>query len=125
VFIKQFFYGVIYTVKDYQAIQEQLEQRFAMLQTRLQKITSDVQHQTEPLSPDFAEQAVQRENDEVLTALDDSIRAEMQQIQESFVHLKNGDYGVCAICQKKIPLKRLAALPHSIHCVSCAEHAGY
>jgi DnaK suppressor protein len=112
-------------VKDYQAILEQLEQRFTLLQMRLQKITADVQHQAEPVHPDFAEQAVQLENDEVLTALDNSIRSEMKQIQESQARLKNGDYGVCAICQKKIPLKRLAALPHSIHCVSCAEHAGY
>ncbi len=112
-------------MKDYQAILEQLEQRYTQLQTRLQKITVDVQHQAEPVSPDFAEQAVQLENDEVLTALDNSIRLEMEQIQESLVRLKNGDYGICAICQKKIPLKRLAALPHSIHCVSCAEHSGY
>lgn len=121
----QFLQGANKTVKDYQTILKQLEERFAQLQMRLQKITVDVQHQAEPVSPDFAEQAVQLENDEVLTALDNSIRAEMEQIQESLARLKNGDYGICAICQKKIPLKRLAAMPHSIHCVSCAEHAGY
>ena len=112
-------------MQDYQAIKEHLEQRYTRLQERVQKITSDIQHKDEPVNPDFSEQAVQLENDEVLTALDDSIRGEMQQIEATLERFKISAYGICALCQKKIPLKRQAALPHSIHCVSCAERAGY
>ena len=68
---------------------------------------------------------MQLENDEVLTALDDSIRLEMKQIQETLERLRTGQYGICATCQLKIPLRRLTALPHVSHCVSCAEKIGY
>jgi DnaK suppressor protein len=82
-----------------------------------------VRRKDEPLDADFAEQAVERENDEVLDALDHSIRAEMAQIQTTLQRLEAGEYGICESCKKKIPLKRLAALPHASRCVACAEKA--
>lgn len=108
-------------MQEYGTIRQQLTARYAAIQTRLQKIARDMQHTNEPLNADFAEQAVQRENDEVLDALDSSIRAEMQQLQVTLKRLDEGAYGVCESCGKTIPLKRLEALPHASRCVACAE----
>lgn len=110
-------------MQDYKAIRQQLSARYAAIQTRLEKITRDVQHAYEPLNADFAEQAVQRENDEVLDALDSAIRAEMEQLQVTLKRLDQGGYGVCENCGKTIALKRLEALPHASRCVACAEQA--
>jgi DnaK suppressor protein len=110
-------------MQEYESIRQQLSARYEAIQTRLQKITRDVQHANEPLNADFAEQAVQRENDEVLDALDSSIRAEMEQLQVTLKRLDQGAYGVCESCGKNIPLKRLEALPHASQCVVCAEKA--
>jgi DnaK suppressor protein len=110
-------------MQEYESIRQQLSARYKAIQTRLQKITRDVQHANEPLNADFAEQAVQRENDEVLDALDSSIRAEMEQLQVTLKRLDQGAYGVCESCGKNIPLKRLEALPHASRCVVCAEKA--
>lgn len=110
-------------MQEYEPLRHQLNARYAALQTRLQKITREVQHQNEPLNADFAEQAVQRENDEVLDALDNSLRAELAQIQVTLQRLDEGTYGICAGCEKPIPLKRLEALPHASRCVACAEKA--
>ena len=110
-------------MQEYEPIRQQLSARYAAIQTRLQKITREVQHTNEPLNADFAEQAVQRENDEVLDALDSSIRAEMEQLQVTLKRLEQGAYGVCESCGKTIPMKRLEALPHASRCVACAEHA--
>ena len=110
-------------MQEYEPIRQQLSARYAAIQTRLQKITREVQHTNEPLNADFAEQAVQRENDEVLDALDNSIRAEMEQLQVTLKRLDQGAYGVCESCGKTIPMKRLAALPHASRCVACAETA--
>lgn len=110
-------------MQDYESIRQQLTARYATIQQRLQKITRDVQHINEPLNADFAEQAVQRENDEVLDALDNSIRAELAQLQATLQRLDDGTYGVCESCGKPIPLKRLKALPHASRCVACAEKA--
>lgn len=110
-------------MQEYDTIRQQLTTRFEAIQTRLQKISRDVQHANEPLNADFAEQAVQRENDEVLDALDNSIRTEIEQIQLTLRRLDEGIYGVCESCGKPIPLKRLEALPHASRCVTCAEKA--
>lgn len=110
-------------MQEYETIRQELTARYETIQSRLQKISREVQHQNEPLSADFAEQVVQRENDEVLDALDSSIRTEMDQIQATLKRLDDGEYGVCAGCGKPIPIKRLEALPHASRCVACAEKA--
>ena len=110
-------------MQEYDTIRQQLTARYEAIQTRLQKISRDVQHVNEPLNADFAEQAVERENDEVLDALDSSIRAEMGQLQVTLKRLYEGAYGVCESCGNPIPIKRLEALPHASRCVACAEKA--
>lgn len=110
-------------MQEYETIHQQLQARYDELQSRLRKIRRDVQHQNEPPQADFAEQATERENDEVLDALDHSIRDEMTQIQVTLKRLESGSYGICEVCEKKIPLKRLAALPHANRCVACAQQA--
>lgn len=112
-------------MQEYAQIRQQLQARYTDIQTRLRKITRDLQHQNEPLNADFAEQAVQRENDQVLDALEDSIRHEMAQIQITLGRLERDEYGICEVCEKRIPLKRLAALPHANRCVMCAEQSQF
>ncbi|MEK7831133.1 MAG: TraR/DksA family transcriptional regulator [Acidobacteriota bacterium] len=102
-------------------IREKLVARYAEVQGRLARITNDVRHTSKPLDPDFAEQAVELENEEVLVALDDSIRAEMAQIERTLAQLDRGEYGICESCGGKIAPKRLAALPHATRCVACEE----
>lgn len=110
-------------MREYDDIRQQLQTRYDEIQERLGKIRHEVQHKGEPLQADFAEQATERENDEVLDALDHSIQNEMRQIQVTLKRLDAGEYGICEQCEKKIPLKRLAALPHASRCVACAEMA--
>ena len=44
------------------------------LEARLERVTRNVRHEAEPLDKDFAEQAVQRENEEVVDALGNEAR---------------------------------------------------
>jgi RNA polymerase-binding transcription factor DksA len=107
-------------MQEYQEIRQQLLDRFAEISDRLNRIRQDVRHTKAPLDADFAEQAVERENDQVLDALDDSLRYELAQLQVTLKRLEQGEYGVCEICGKRISLKRLKALPHASRCVACA-----
>jgi DnaK suppressor protein len=109
-------------MKETKALRQQLTTRYAELSERLARVSNDERRTSEPLDADFAEQAVERENDEVLTALDGSIRAEMVQLDKTLARLDSGDYGVCESCGKAIALKRLAALPHATRCVACEAH---
>jgi DnaK suppressor protein len=44
---------------------------------------------------------------------------ELFQIERSIQRLKQGTYGVCEGCAKKIPVSRLNALPFSTTCINC------
>lgn len=46
-------------------------------------------------------------------------------INQALVRIKNGKYGVCAMCGKKIPEDRLRAIPYALLCMPCkrkSEH---
>lgn len=61
-------------------------------------------------SPDFAEQAVQRQNDEVLEGLLAEAEAGMRQVGLARLRLAEGRYGYCERCGEAIEPARLAAL---------------
>ena len=43
----------------------------------------------------------------------------LYEIDEALKRIEEGSYGVCVVCSKKIPVKRLKALPHVKHCIQC------
>lgn len=53
---------------------------------------------------------------EVLGAQD---KIRLTQIESAISRLKNGKYGVCARCSKKISRDRLEAIPYAVLCVDC------
>lgn len=107
--------------KEIDVMREKLLERRDELQQRVRRIKDDVRHVSGPLSSDFAEQAVERENEEVLDALGEAGRQELRQISAALARIDNGDYGTCTGCGEPIPWPRLEVLPFSNQCVSCAE----
>lgn len=98
----------------------------ALLMTRRDDLTDrqarlerDAQRAGDPLSADFAEQAVQRENDDVVDRLREVTAAELEAVAAALARLANGTYGACATCGKPIDAARLAALPTSTRCLDC------
>ena len=100
---------------------EKLQTLREELISRIEAIDNDIHHKKEPVEKDFAEQVTQRENDEVLTAIDEEAQQTVHLIDAALTRIKEGSYGVCASCGIKIPDERLAALPYVTMCVSCAE----
>jgi DnaK suppressor protein len=107
-------------VSKYESLREKLSTTRNELQRRLQGIRQDVRN-TEPLAQDFAEQAVERENEEVLDALEIAARAELRQVNAAFERIEQDEYGLCVECGNAIPMERLEVLPYTDRCVSCAE----
>lgn len=68
----------------------------------------------------FAEQAVQRQNDDVLRALLAEAEDGLRQVAHARERLAAGRYGICMGCGAPIPAARLAALPTAERCASCA-----
>ena len=46
---------------------------------------------------------------------------ELHEIQEAFERIKDGSFGLCENCKKKIPKERLKAIPYARLCVSCKK----
>ena len=106
---------------NYQIIKENLLFRRKQISERLGRVESHLRHSDKPLEADFAEQAIERANDQVLEALDENMRREILQIDHAINLMENGKYGICEFCHKPIPGKRLEALPYTNLCFNCAS----
>jgi DnaK suppressor protein len=70
-------------------------------------------------SGDIADAAFDSGTEEVSSQLAELEARELSQIERSLIRLKQGTYGTCEVCQAKIPVARLNALPFSTTCISC------
>lgn len=95
-----------------------LEHRLDVLLKRVRAIDGDLRR---PADRDWAERAIEVENDDVLEGLDDQSRAEAATIRTALRRLDAGTYGRCATCGQPIPPARLAALPAAATCLACAS----
>lgn len=74
-------------------------------------------------SADSQEQAQELENAEVVDALGNETRLELNKIAKALDQIKNETYGVCADCGEDIPMARLKAHPFADRCIRCATAA--
>lgn len=109
-----------YTVADVSTIRSHLLKRQAELRNRESSANADLRHERDPLTADFADQAIQRSNDEVLAAISDSAASELSQISVALRRLDAGQYTICAACGEEIAAERLATVPYTDRCVRCA-----
>ncbi len=102
---------------QYDDTRRELEGRLNRLTNRVEKIEQDLRR---TLSPDSEERATELENDEVLQALDHDSLAEVQQIRLALQRIDDGTYAMCSSCGQAIDSARLAALPSTTTCRTCA-----
>lgn len=70
-------------------------------------------------SGDTADAAFDAGSEEVASQLAQLEARELSQIERALMRMKQGTYGLCEVCQSKIPVARLNALPYSTTCVDC------
>lgn len=87
----------------------------------LDRVTAIAHDSQRPASADSQEQAVERENDEVLSALDEEARETLGRINQALQRLERGEYGLCQSCGKPIAPARLEAVPYAVLCIDCAD----
>ena len=100
------------------ALKKQLEERLATLQARLASIKKDV---TREHSGDSAEQAQERENDEVVDAIGNETALSIRAVAAALERIAEGTYGVCENCGEDIGEARLQVVPEATRCVNCAR----
>lgn len=101
---------------SHDAVRAVLRSRLDQLTKRVGAIESDLRragHQ------DWEEQAIERENDQVLEGLDAASRGEAEQILAALRRIRDGRYGTCVKCGEAIAAARLTAMPTAETCVRC------
>ena len=101
-----------------QSVREQLEAKKAEVEKRLSGASRDLEKQ---YSQDFAEQATERENDDVLRSIRIEAEAELRQIKLALKQIEADQYGICDVCGDEINPKRLEIMPYATRCANCAE----
>ena len=106
---------------DLKRARERIQRELARLQNRTEKVDRDLRRENNPLSSDWSEQTVVRENDEVLNALHLEGHEQIQQLEEALQRIESGAYGVCSECEGGIDEARLEGLPQATLCIGCAR----
>jgi DnaK suppressor protein len=72
---------------------------------------------------DVVDEALDAAQDEISSQLAEVESRELAQIESALDRIREGTYGVCEICEVKIPLARLNALPYATTCINCQRAA--
>tara|TARA_R110002050_G_scaffold227974_1_gene363628 strand:+ start:1051 stop:1362 length:312 start_codon:yes stop_codon:yes gene_type:complete len=99
-------------------LKAQFTRRIVELQDRISAIHRDFAGGRDA---DWSEQAGERENDEVLNALESEAKIEIQHLSNVINRIENGSYGICQGCGDMINTQRLAVQPAAEKCIKCAD----
>lgn len=95
-----------------------LEERLTALEARLSSLKSDAR---QAHSGDAAEQAQERESDEVVDAIGNETDLSIRLVKAALGRIENGTYGSCEACGQPIAEARLIAMPEATRCLGCAR----
>lgn len=99
-------------------LRKELQATRAVLAARLERITENVRR---GYATDSEERAKELEDSEVVDALGNEAREELEKINIALDRLIRGDYGKCNACGGPISSARLEAYPYALECIDCAE----
>jgi RNA polymerase-binding protein DksA len=101
------------------AAKGRLEAELRELKDRQDHVAQDL---SEPLSPDFSEQATQLEDDTSLGGQAALLARQIASVKRALTRIENGTYGQCVRCGDEIATKRLEARPEAALCIVCARN---
>ena len=98
-------------------LRDNLENKKLELVARLERITANLRR---GLEADSKERAKQLEDSEVVDALGNEAREELEKVSLALRRMDAGKYGLCANCGLTIGAKRIEAYPYASECIECA-----
>ena len=101
-----------------ESLRAQLETKRDELTSRLDRITANVRRS---LDSDSEERAKELADSEVVDALGNEARDELQKISLALSRMESGDFGLCTECGTRIPTERIEVYPYAEQCIDCAE----
>jgi DnaK suppressor protein len=98
---------------------QQITARIKELTAHMQKISDDLD---QPLPADLGDQAIDLEDDEVLSGIGRANQQEVRLLNDALKRIADGSYGICLKCGDDISPARLDAVPYAVLCRTCAAH---
>jgi len=107
--------------------------KFSRFKIRLEEIRSNLlgdlkktrqNSQEEELTQmvaDFTDEAARSFDRQMILNLGEQERETLKQVEEALYKVKNGNYGICVLCEDPIPEARLDIVPFALHCVTCLD----
>lgn len=102
-------------------VRMQLLARRAELSDRKVRVERDLKRENDALVADFADRAIQTQNDGPLQAIGEAVEDELHRIDLALERLEAGQYGICTECGLRVELERLQAVPYATTCMECAR----
>ena len=102
---------------DSAALRRRLGERRVELEQLLERVRSNIGR---GLDPDSKERAKELEDSDVVDALGNEARSELNLIRATLERLEAGEYGRCSDCGEDIGRQRLQAYPYAYQCIDCA-----
>jgi DnaK suppressor protein len=68
---------------------------------------------------DVIDAALDSTQDEISSQLAEVESRELASIENALERMRNGQYGLCEVCNGKIPMARLNARPYATMCIEC------
>lgn len=95
----------------------QITARINELTTHMKRISKDLD---QPLPADLDDQAIDLEDDEVLSGVGRANEQEVRLLNDALNRIATGTYGICQKCGDDISTARLDAVPYAVLCRICA-----
>jgi len=108
--------------ESHAALKAKLEAKKAELESRLERIKTNVRR---GYDADSGERAKEMEDSEVVDALGNEARREVAKISAALKRIESGTFGVCTDCGGDIDEARLEAYPYADDCIDCAKEDEY
>lgn len=101
--------------------QGKLSEMKNLIEGRVAAIHQDKSKVAGPINPDFEEQAVDLQNNEVVDGIENHDLSELNLISKALSKINAGSFGDCEECGEVISQKRLDALPYAEKCIKCSS----
>lgn len=100
---------------------KRLEENIARAETGRKGTDREYETAFPEIERDQEQNADEMEMYESNLATDETLKTELQKIDAALLAMEKKTYGICANCQKEIPLERLRAYPQADTCLDCEK----
>ena len=102
---------------------EILKSRKEQINRNIEEVNNEL-HQINRLElSDEGDHASANSNSMVESAIVSQQYQELKELEVALAKIKNGEYGVCEMCEDDIGFQRLKVKPHALYCRDCREIA--